>query len=507
MDQTVERVRREFTSAVEFWRAMVEHSSFGMAIAPVGGSFTILNPAFSQMLGLASDELQHTPVSELFGFTVTILNLGLLDRVGEENTQSMKCELCHERRDGTSIWLGVSVWLASETASLPRSFVMTLEDITERKSTELALRRRQADLEREVETGRQGFVALDAGTDAPSAPIVPVAAPPGFGETTHYVEDKAGREDVPNEIVGAVTGLRGVFDNVRTVAGSDATVILLGETGTGKELIARAIHNLSPRRFRPFVRADCVSMPEALVENELFGHEKGAFTGATSREAGRFEAVEDGTLFLDEVGDIAAGLQSKLLRVLQEREFERLGSTRTIRANFRLIAATNRDLAHMVEQNHFRSDLFYRLNVFPISLPPLRDRKEDIPLLTWYFVRKYARKVNKRIVQIRREDMDSLVDYAWPGNVRELQNVVERAVILTPNTVLHIFPFEKKHARAETASASKTLEQVEREHILQTLHKTDWVIGGPYGAAAKLGMRRTTLLYKMRRLGISRPET
>jgi formate hydrogenlyase transcriptional activator len=309
------------------------------------------------------------------------------------------------------------------------------------------------------------------------------------------------------EIIGETSCLKRVLDQVKTVAGTDSTVLILGETGTGKELIARAIHNFSSRRGRTFVSANCASIPAGLLESELFGHEKGAFTGAIARGIGRFEMANGGTIFLDEVGDIPLELQSKLLRVLQEQEFERLGSTQTIRGDFRLVAATNRDLAQMVEEGSFRSDLYYRLNIFPIEAPPLRDRPEDIPLLAWHFVRKYAQRMNKRIESILPEDMEALVRYPWPGNVRELQNIIERSVILSAGPVLHrpALP-ELKRAGRNALHKVRTLAEAEREHILQTLRETDWVIGGPEGAAAQLEVRRTTLIYKMRRLGIFRPQ-
>ncbi len=319
-----------------------------------------------------------------------------------------------------------------------------------------------------------------------------------------YLEQEIRREYDFGTIVGKGPALKDVLKHVQKVAPTDSTVLILGETGTGKELIARAIHSLSSRRDRRFVSVNCASIPAGLLESELFGHEKGAFTGAIARQVGRFELADKGTLFLDEVGDIPLELQSKLLRVLQGQEFERLGSTRTMRVEFRLVAATNRDLAKMVEQNAFRSDLYYRLNVYPIEAPPLRERREDIPLLVWHFVRKYAQRMNRKIETIRAEDMEALTQYSWPGNVRELQNLAERSVILTAGTVLHR-PSLAEPKRVSVPSTGGTLAEAEREHILQALRNTDWVIGGPEGAAARLAVRRTTLLYKMRRLGIFRP--
>jgi formate hydrogenlyase transcriptional activator len=284
-------------------------------------------------------------------------------------------------------------------------------------------------------------------------------------------------------------------------------VLVLGETGTGKELIARAIHNLSSRRDRAFVKLNCAAIPLGLLESELFGHERGAFTGAIAQKTGRFELAHKGTLFLDEVGDIPLELQAKLLRVLQEQEFERLGSNRTHKVDVRLIAATHRDLPAMVRQATFREDLYYRLKVFPIDVPPLRQRIEDIPKLVWHFTELYARRMNKRIDEIPSEIMDALVRYRWPGNVRELQNFIERAVILSPRAVLRAPTSELEPFSVHKGSNLPItgLEEVERDHIVRALEASNWVVGGRNGAAERLGMKRTSLVYKIRKLRISRP--
>jgi formate hydrogenlyase transcriptional activator len=282
--------------------------------------------------------------------------------------------------------------------------------------------------------------------------------------------------------------------------------------GTGKELIARALHQLSPNHQRTFVKLNCAAIPSGLLESELFGHEKGAFTGAIAQKVGRFELAHQGTLFLDEVGDIPLELQPKLLRVLQEQEFERLGSTKTIRVRVRLVAATNRDLPRMVRDGQFRSDLYYRLNVFPILLPPLRERPEDIPRLVRHFTQTFARRMGRHVETIPADAMAALVRYAWPGNVRELENVIERAVILSPATALQIPVGDLKASAVQTIPTSNgnaddhvSLAEADREHILRTLRETDWILGGPKGAAARLGMKRTTLQSKMKKLGIARP--
>ena len=307
------------------------------------------------------------------------------------------------------------------------------------------------------------------------------------------------------QVIGNSPALEAVLEQVERVALTDSTVLIQGETGTGKELIAHAIHNISSRCGRPFVRLNCAAIPLDLLESELFGHEKGAFTGAIAQKIGRFELADKGTLFLDEVGDIPPALQPKLLRVLQEQEFERLGSTRTHKVDVRLVAATHRDLTEMANRGEFRSDLYYRLNVFPVLLPPLRERREDIPALVSHFVEIYGRRMSRQIEHIPPATMSALSSYQWPGNIRELQNMIERAVILSNDGVLPN-PLPTSATRSVTTSpAATTLKDSERNLILHTLEAVGWVIGGPKGAAAKLGLKRTTLIHKMQKLGISRP--
>ena len=320
-----------------------------------------------------------------------------------------------------------------------------------------------------------------------------------------YLEEEIRTEYNFEEIIGESVTLRKVLKQVEVVAPTDSTVLVLGETGTGKELIARALHDRSGRRERTFVKMNCAAIPTGLLESELFGHERGAFTGAIAQKVGRFELADGGTLFLDEVGDISLELQSKLLRVLQEQEFERLGSTRTIKVNVRLVAATNRDLVQMIAGKEFRSDLYYRLNVFPLTVPALRDRREDIPLLVRYFAQKFARRMNKKIDSIPTEGMTTLSRYHWPGNIRELENLIERAVILSQGTELYVPLAELKTVTNAEAQPITSLEAAERDHIMRALQAAKWIIGGPVGAAAKLGMKRTTLQSKMQKLDISRP--
>ena len=322
-----------------------------------------------------------------------------------------------------------------------------------------------------------------------------------------YLEDEIRTEYGFAEIVGNNPGLRAILSQVEIVAPADTTVLILGETGTGKELIARAIHRLSKRAERTFVKLNCAAIPTGLLESELFGHERGAFTGAVARKAGRFELADGGTLFLDEVGDIPLDLQAKLLCVLQEQEFERLGGTKTIHVNVRLVAATNRDLSKMVLEGRFRADLFYRLNVFPVRLPPLRERTDDIPALARYFLAEYSRKLNKNVTAIPESALDAMVHYHWPGNVRELENLIERCVLLSPGPMLRV-PINELTAAtgaspSETSEAApRTLEEAEREHIIAALTAAGGKVGGPNGAAARLGMKRTTLQSRIKKLGI-----
>jgi len=327
-----------------------------------------------------------------------------------------------------------------------------------------------------------------------------------------YLQDEIRTEYNFEEIIGDSMSLRRILDQLQTAAPTDSTILILGETGTGKELIARAIHHLSARREKTLVKVNCAAIPTGLLESELFGHEKGAFTGAIAQRIGRFELAHRGTIFLDEVGDIPLELQPKLLRVLQEQEFERLGSVRTTRVDVRVVAATNVDLAQKVAANQFRSDLYYRLNVFPITIPPLRERKEDIPVLVRYFAQKYARRMKKPVEAIPMKAMAALTEYHWPGNVRELENFIERSVILSHGAELQI-PLGELRGRLkipvivplQASDGIATLEHAEREHIVRALREAEWIVGGPKGAAMRLGMKRTTLQSRIKKLGIARP--
>jgi len=331
-----------------------------------------------------------------------------------------------------------------------------------------------------------------------------------MGTTIYSPDESVARKRERSEpsfldsIVGRRGGLRTILAQVEAVAPTNATILITGETGTGKEVIARAIHELSPRRSRNLVKVNCAAMPAGLLESELFGHERGAFTGAFNSHVGRFAAADRGTLFLDEIGDMPLELQPKILRVLQEREFEPVGSTRTTKVDVRIIAATNRDLRQMVQDREFREDLYYRLNIFPISLPPLRERKRDIPELVTYFVEQFATSMDKIIETIPEETMRSILSYSWPGNIRELQSYVARGVILSTDGVFQ--PAKLERFERPTAEISNpTLEDKVRQEILTACQRANWKLGGPRGAAARLGLKRTTLFYKMKRLGIAPP--
>lgn len=352
--------------------------------------------------------------------------------------------------------------------------------------------------------------------DAPRTSDVVQPAPSTRESSTGEVFSLVGGADSNDNfkgIIGRSAVMGALCKQIKIVAPTGSTVLILGETGTGKELIAHAIHSLSSRHDRPFVKVNCAAIPAGLIESELFGHERGAFTGAVGRRTGRFEMANGGTMFLDEIGDIPLELQPKLLRVLQEQEFERVGGTQTTRVNVRIVAATSRDLRRMVLGREFRADLYYRLNVFPLSVPALRERLDDIPLLVRHFVRLYAKRMDKSVSEISTETIDALSRYPWPGNVRELQNVMERAVILSPGKVLRPsldeLQFSAQLADANFTDKSKdrmTLKDLEHEHIIQALAATNWVLGGPKGAAARLGLARTTLISKMQKLGITRAQ-
>jgi len=473
------KVTRDFTErkkseealrhSEEQLRALFEFSPDAIVASDREGRITQANAQVEKLFGYAKAELLGQSIDvlvpERFRQTHPAHRHNYSDQP-RVRQMGIGLELYARRKDGSEF--PVDIMLGSIEAAEGQIVLSVIRDLSEKRKAEEALQRSE--------------------------------------QEKQYLEEELNTEYRFEDIIGESIGLRRVLKHVETVAATDVTVLILGETGTGKDLIARAIHHLSSRRERTLVKLNCAAIPSGLLESELFGHEKGSFTGAISRKIGRLELAHEGTLFLDEIGDLPLELQPKILRALQEKEFERVGSTQTIPVNVRLVAATNRDLTQMVADKEFRSDLYYRLRVFPITIPPLRERREDIPLLVNYFVDKHSRQLYRKIETIPSETMRALTRWDWPGNIRELENFIERAVILTNGPVLRAplaeleFPLESSH------SEGSTLEANEREHILRVLHESKGKIAGPKGAAARLGLKRTTLNSKLKKLGIQRSD-
>jgi len=450
-------------------RSLFEFSPDAIVASDAEGRIKEVNSRVESFFGYNRDELLGQPVDILVPERFRKTHPAHRKEYSEKTRvrpMGAGLELYGRRKDGTEFPADIMLGPV-ETADGPM-VLSVIRDISEKKESEEALRRSE--------------------------------------QERHYLEEELSTEYKFEEIIGESVGLKRVLKEVETVAESDATVLILGETGTGKDLIARAIHQLSSRRDRTLVKLNCAAIPTGLLESELFGHEKGAFTGAIAQKVGRLELADKGTLFLDEIGDLPLELQPKILRALQEKEIERLGGTRTIVVDVRLIAATNRDLAKMVADRQFRSDLYYRLRVFPISIPPLRERREDIPILVHYFVDKFARRMDRRIETIPAEVMRGLTRWEWPGNIRELENFIERAVLLSKGPALRAPLAELEATEELTSQPDSTLETTEREHILRVLRETKGIIAGPNGAAARLGLKRTTLNSKLKKLGIERSD-
>ncbi len=460
------------------FRAVYERSPIGIALVESRtGRFLQVNPKFSEIAGRSEEELLGIDVTSITHPEDVGRTSEFLRQLAEEKLAHYEMEKRYLRPDGSVRWvkiLVVPMWNEGETA---RWHMGLVQDITERRQSEEAIAR----LVQEVSEAKKKLT-----------------------EEKLYLEQEIDTELGFGEIIGKSKALQAVMKQVWKVAASDATVLLLGKTGTGKELAARAIHRLSLRSGSSFIKLNCAAIPSGLLESELFGNEKGAFTGAVNRKIGRLELADKGTLFLDEIGEIPLALQPKLLRVLQDHEFERLGGVHTLKVDFRLIAATNRDLADAVRENEFRGDLYYRLNVFPIRLPPLRERREDIRLLVEHFVQKFSRRMNKSIPSIPKRTVDALMSWEWPGNVRELENFIERSVILTQGSVL-VAPLSEltPMTATEQEAVDESLKAAEREHILRALRESHGKIGGQRGAAMRLGLKRTTLQSKLRQLGIN----
>lgn len=467
-EQVKELLHPEPGSAIDF-RALFESLPDAIIVTDPRGVITQANSQAEKFFGYER--------SEMLGQTIEFLipdrlrnrhaaHRGKYNVHAQTRPMGIGLELYGRRKDGTEF--PVDIMLSPVETSIGKVVLSVIRDLSERRRAEEALRRKE--LEKQ------------------------------------YLEEELNLEHSFEDIIGESSGLRKVLKQVESVAATDVTVLILGETGTGKDLVARAIHYLSSRRERTLVKLNCAAIPTGLLESELFGHEKGAFTGAISQKIGRLELAHQGTLFLDEVGDLPLELQPKLLRALQEKEFERLGGTRTIPVDPRLIAATNHNLEKMVADRAFRSDLYYRLRVFPILIPPLRQRRDDIPLLVRYFVTKHARKMGKAIETIPPDVMKALTKWDWPGNIRELENFIERAVILTKGTILRVPLSELAFPVEDPRQEDATLETSEREHILRVLRETRGLIGGAKGAAVKLGLKRTTLNSKMKKLAIERDD-
>ena len=477
-EETLEQLRRQN-------ELILDAAGEGIYGLDLQGNTTFVNPAAARMIGWEAEELIGKPQHD-------ILHHSKADGTPYPKEECPIYAAFHDgavhhvtdevfwRKDGTSFPVEyISTPIRDERGKLVGA-VVTFKDITERKRAEEALRNALTEVEQ-----------LKSRLQAESI----------------YLQEEIKVEHNFADIITGSSLFKKMLAKVQQVASTDATVLILGETGTGKELIARAVHYLSPRNDRPLVKVNCAALPANLIESELFGHEKGAFTGALSRKIGRFELADGGTIFLDEIGDLPLELQAKFLRVLQEGEFERLGNPRSIKVDVRVIAATNRDLKKAIQAGHFREDLFYRLNVFPLTVPPLRERKEDLPLLVRHFAKKYGRKLGKAIERIPQRVMDVLQAYPWPGNVRELENIIERVVILSPGSTIQFDELLDVVQSAEVQPRSSlTLEEVERNHILQVLEETGWRIEGRQGAAGRLGLNPSTLRSRIEKLGIEKPQ-
>ncbi|MGB7293280.1 MAG: sigma 54-interacting transcriptional regulator [Thermodesulfobacteriota bacterium] len=470
-----EKAVHSLRESEERFRALFESAPIGVSINDAVGRFRHINNSFQEMLGYTEEELKGMSFKEITFAEDLDESKRLFTELVEGKIGDFRVEKRYVRKDGRLIWANtICSSIRDDGGNFMYTFAM-VEDITERKNAEQALH--EALLEVEQLKNRLEIENV-------------------------YLQEEIKTEYNFEEIIGQSESLKKTLSSVEKVATSDSAVLIYGETGTGKELIARAIHNLSNRKDRPLVKVNCGAISAGLVESELFGHEKGAFTGALQQRVGRFELADGGTIFLDEVSELPLDTQVKLLRVLQEGEFERVGSSKTISADVRVIAATNRNLTDAVRKGSFRSDLFYRLNVFPIEVPPLRERRPDIPLLTNFFLTKFAKKMNKNFKPISKDTMDRITSYPWPGNIRELQNVIERAVVLSHGSDIQIDESLLGSNVSSELTIDQTLEDVERSHIIDTLEKTDWVIDGKRGAASILKINPSTLRSRMQKLGI-----
>ena len=472
----------------ERWRAVFENSAIGVALTDMSGRFLATNSAYQKMLGYTDEEIGKVTFLELTHEDYREANWKLVTELLEGKRRQFQIEKQYRRKDGSSIWVSNNVSLVPGTNSMPRFIMALAEDITERKQAEEMLRRSQAKLEKAFEEIKRLKDRLQ--------------------DENLILREKIDDAFMFDDIVGSSPVLQSVLSSIVRVAPTDTTILISGETGSGKELISRAIHKRSRRSNQAFVSINCAAIPPSLIASELFGHEKGAFTGAVQQRRGRFELAHSGTIFLDEIGEVPVETQLALLRVLQERQFERVGGSRAIPVDVRIIAATNRDLSLAIAAGTFRSDLFYRLNVFPIQVPPLRKRTEDIPLLIEYFVKKFAEKMAKRIKQIEKRTLELCQTYSWPGNIRELQNIVERSMILCTGDTFSIdeawLSIEQPSRTDMSGPLIQTLQDQEKEMIEAALEETRGKVAGAKGAAAKLGIPPSTLESKIKQLKIKK---
>lgn len=465
----------------ERWRAVFENSAIGIALVDLNGRFLATNSAYQRMVGYSPDELRPLRFIDITHEDDQDLNRGLITELLEGLRDQFQIEKRYRRKDGTLIWVRNSVSLIPGGERMPPTMLALVEDITERKQSEAAMQTALAEIQELKDQLQRENIVL---------------------------REEIDKTSMFEEIVGSSPPLRIVLAHVSKVAPTDSTVLITGETGTGKELVARAIHKRSARASRAFVSVNCAAIPPGLIASELFGHEKGAFTGALQRRIGRFESANGGTMFLDEIGELPAETQIALLRVLQEREIERVGDSRPIHVDVRVLAATNRDLKAAVAAGTFRQDLFYRLNVFPIQIPSLRERIDDIPLLVEYLIERYAKKAGKTIRHIQKRTLELFQAYDWPGNIRELQNIIERAIVLCDSETFSVDETWLKRERGQQAGPAvplaASITEREREMIEAALAQSRGQVSGPTGAAAKLGIPRQTLESKIKSLGIDK---
>ncbi len=483
----------------ELFRKIFDNSNDAICIIdPLEDRNLDVNPMACKMLGFSREELLHTPASDIHPHEMPKF-LTFVESVFE-NQEGWTDELSCMTKTGDIVPAEISASVIEIGGK--NCMLAIVRDITERKKAEKELREAKELLEQRVAERTAELSGINASLQKALSEIKRLKS--RLQAENIYLQEEIKIEHNFEEIITHGEALKKVLRKVEQVASTNATVLIIGETGTGKELLARAIHNISARRDRPLVKVNCAALPANLIESELFGHEKGAFTGALFRKIGRFELADGGSVFLDEIGDLPLELQAKLLRVLQDGEFERLGNPNTIKVEIRIIAATNRNLERAIEKGDFREDLYYRLNVFPLKCPPLRDRAEDIPMLVEHFVRKYNSKLGKKIKKIPQKVMDSLQAYHWPGNVRELENIIERSVIISQESELKLGDWLPKTAPSLGDSRIFTLEEHDREHIVKALELTGWQVSGEKGAAKILGLKPTTLEARMKKLGVKR---